>query len=95
MAAAPAVYEYRKRLRGQSFGLSVTVLHGATRIQIIDALAPAVVTTGVNWIVEPSHLLFNNEVREILLPLDNVVAVARSIDEDTVDLIVRFPTADT
>jgi hypothetical protein len=94
VGGSAAIYEYLKLLRGQSFGLVVSVLHGSTKVKIIDAKT-AVATTGVNWIVEPSHIVFNNGLDEALVPLANVMAVSRSIEEEVVELIVRFPTADT
>lgn len=89
--AAACVYEYLKNLRGESFGIVGSVLHGATKSELIDASSPAVVTTGINWTVEPSHLLFNSGAHELLIPLEHVVAVVRSIGGETVELIVRFP----
>ena len=89
-----SIYEYLKLLRGQTFGLTVSLLNGATKVVIIDASTP-VVTTGANWLVEPSHLLFNNGQAEVLIPLANVIAVSRSITDEVVDLIVRFPPAET
>ena len=86
-----SIYEYLKLLRGQTFGLTVSILNeNATKVVIIDASKP-VVTTGTNWMVEPSHLLFNNGQTEILLPLADVIAVSRSLVDEVVDLIVRFP----
>jgi hypothetical protein len=89
-----SIYEYLKLLRGESFGILVSVLHGTTKVQLFDATVPAVTTTGVNWIVEPSHILFNNGASEVLLPLENVIAAFRSVTNDTLELVVRFPTAD-
>lgn len=84
-----SVYEYLKLLRGQSFGLCVSVLHGTEKSRIIDASTP-VATTGANWIVEPSHIVFRSGSHEVLLLLDNVVAVERSLANDTLEVIVRF-----
>ena len=90
-----SIYEYLKLLRGQTFGLTVSLLNDkATKVVIIDASKP-VVTTGTNWLVEPSHLLFNNGESEVLLPLEGVIAVSRSIADEVVNLIVQFPTAET
>jgi hypothetical protein len=88
-----SIYEYLKLLRGQTFGLTVSLLNGATKVIVIDASKP-VLTTGANWLVEPSHLLFNNGQTEVLIPLANVIAVSRSIGDEVVDVIVRFPTAE-